>query len=109
MLSVVLHVEPVAGAGPIPERALAVDREVFVNAVQGVCKQRVSVLEEGVVDGTAGTREIVDGVEIKAGRNGHDDTVYRREGEHESVYPLGIPTSILEERAVDEAAQVMGL
>jgi hypothetical protein len=80
----VFHVVPVASTGPVPEGIFRVDRDILVFAMLRVGDEGAAILQKRLVDAPAGAGEIVEGVEVERGRDGHDDTGVSSQRSHTS-------------------------
>jgi hypothetical protein len=71
----IFHVEPVASASAVAKGFGTIDRDVLILAMEGRVDEGAAILDEAMMDKTAGTRKCVEGVEIDGSNNGFNDTM----------------------------------
>jgi hypothetical protein len=73
----VLHEEPIAGAGPVAQGIVRLNRHVVVAAAQGGFQEGWAVLQQAGANLATGPGQVVERVEVDITRDGVNDTDVR--------------------------------
>lgn len=86
--SQLLHVKPVDGTSAISQHRIGIDRKVFIGAMQGRNKEHLAVLQEVPPYLPAGSRQVIERVQVNGGSQRHDDTGYGKTRVSNSPLPF---------------------